>query len=209
MTKYSIDLALVADLSKADQLIAEGWSVEPPYAGKKVTLINAVARNNDCRAIYTSLPGAGGRKHIEVLGFPTDVDWVRTLSRSLEIQMLAGLAAATHLKPDHVHGRTFGAAFVEGFIAEVNHRLHDARRSAIATAQAEAPEATSNRLALVLVEKAHRVDDEFKVRHPRTRTVYTNTRLQSWEGYAPGRAAGRRASLARGSIDGARRSLGA
>jgi hypothetical protein len=113
--------------------------------------------------------------------------------------------------------------FIEGFVAEVNHRLHDARRAAVAAAEATAhaprqdavswaPQGQSEpptSLALVLVAKAKRVDQEFKVRHPHSRTVYSQVRLQSWSGYAPGRAAGRRANLARGSVGGSRGALSA
>jgi len=37
--------------------------------------------------------------------------------------------------------------------------------------------------------------------------VHRQIRLLSWSGYGPGRAAGRRASLARGSVEGSRRRL--
>lgn len=207
MSKYSIDLAMVTDVARADELTAKGWVVEGPYAGHKVGLISAVARTNDCRAIYASLPE--GRKRVEVVGFQADVEWVETLFRSLEIQLVAALAAAMRRKPGHVHGRTYAVGFVEGFIAEVNSRLHQARQEAVAVATADRPEQGSRSVALVLVAKAKRVEDEFRVRHPRTRTVYSQVRLRSWAGYEPGRAAGSRASLARGSIGDTRRSLGA
>jgi hypothetical protein len=220
MSKYSIGLAMVADPAHADELVETGWTVEGPYAGHKVDLINSVSRANDCRAIYCNL--AGGRKHISVIGYPADVEWVQTLSRSLAIQLDSALLSAIREKPQHVHGRTFAVGFAEGFTAEVRARLRQARQSAIDAAEAarEAeraaspaaatrPEADTGSVALVLVAKQARVEEEFKVRHPGSRTVYSNTRLRSWAGYAPGRAAGRRASLARGSVDGGRRSLSA
>jgi hypothetical protein len=209
MSKYSIDLAMVSDAAKADELIAKGLVVQGPYASHKVGLLNAVARTNDCRAIYTSLPR--GWKHVEVVGYPSDVEWVEILTRSLEIQLASALAASMRKKPGHVHGRTYAVGFVEGFIAEVNKRLHQARKDAVSVAESVRPADGSGgrSVALVLVAKARRVDDEFRVRHPRTRTVYSQVRLRSWDGYEPGRAAGSRATLARGSIGDARRSLGA
>jgi hypothetical protein len=212
MTKYSIDLAMVAG-GDASQLVEESWTVEGPYASHKIHLINAVARTNDCRSIYADLPG--GRKRIQVVGYPVDVEWVRTLSRSLEIQLLAALANAAREKPADIHGRTFAVAFMQGFIAEVAGRLHRARDDAVATAQREDGQHPSPKedrgapasVALVLVAKSRRVDDEFRVRHPMTRTVYSNVRLRSWSGYRPGRAAGRRASIARSSLGERRRGL--
>lgn len=207
MSKYAIDLAMVVDAAKADQIETAGWVVPGPYATHKITMINAVARSNDCRTIYTDLPG--GRKRIDVVGYATDLEWVETLARSLEVQLLAALAAAMRSRPAGVHGRTFAVGFVQGFIAEVADRLHRARQEAVAASEAaRAHDGMSSSVALVLVEKQAHVDEEFKVRHPLARTVYRHVRLQSWAGFAPGRAAGRRASVARGSID-ARRGLSA
>lgn len=215
MTKYSIDLAMVADGGDAKQLTELSWTVEGPYASHKVHLINAVARTNDCRSIYAELHQ--GRKRIQVVGYAVDVAWVQTLSRSLEIQLLGALAAASRDKPAEVHGRTFAVAFIQGFIAEVATRLHRARRDAVATAEQAAAGAQTaaaaaggpSSVALVLVAKSRQVEEEFKVRHPQTRTVYSNVRLQSWSGYQPGRAAGRQASIARGRIGEQRRGLSA
>ena len=221
MMKYSIGLELVRDSAKPDLLIGRGWMIDGPYAGHKAHLISAVARANDCRSVYADM--ADGRKHIEVVGYPADVDWVETLWRSLEIQLAGALTAAARHKPDGVHGRTFAVGFIQGFIGEVMTRLHQARQAAMAAAE-EAREEDRRRaargamdasveveppvssVALVLVAKAKRVEEEFKVRHPHCRTVYNNVRLQSWSGYGPGREAGRRAALARGSVgDGPRR----
>jgi hypothetical protein len=224
MSKYSIELAMIVDPAKADQLTETGWTVNGPYAGHKVSLINAVARANDCRAIYLDL--SGGRKRIQVVGYPGDVDWVEALSRSLEIQLAGALASAVGAKPRHVHGRTFAVGFIEGFTAEVNGRLQQARRTAVAgfesareeerrRARRETMDAlvqvepTATSVALVLTAKAKHVDDEFKARHPTARTVYSQVRLQSWSGYDPGRAAGRQATLARGAVGSNRRGLSA
>jgi hypothetical protein len=204
MTKYAIDLAMIVDAADADRLTALAWVVPGPYAGHKVSLVSAVARANDCRAIYGEM--TGGRKHIEVVGYATDVEWVQTLSRSLELQLAAALAAANRTKPPGVHGRTFAVGFVLGFIREVSARLMQARRAAVAAASTEHRQAhpSETSVALVLVGKGERVDDEFKVRHPGSRTVSRQIRVRSWSGYEPGRAAGRRASLARGSVGGRR-----
>jgi len=200
MTKYAIDLAMVADGTRAEQFVERGWVVEGPYAAHKISIINAVARANDCRAIYTDL--RGGRKRIDVVGYPTDVEWVQTLSRSLEVQLAIALTAALRYKRPDVHGRTFSVAFVEGFATEISARLQRARRAAVAEADAarEADEGRGPSVALVLVAKSERVEREFTVRYPRARTVHRHVRLLSWSGYDPGRAAGRRATLARGAV---------
>lgn len=219
MTKYAIDLAMVSDAGRPGQLVERGWRIDGPYAAHKVSLVNAVSRANDCRAIYTTLDG--GARYIEVIGFPTDVEWVETLSASLVFQLTVVLAAAMRMKPSRVHGRTFAVGFVEGFVQEVATRLHKARREAVAAADAERcrdaePDdslfgtgrsgVSGRSVELVLVAKARQVEDEFKVRFPGARSVSRYTRLSSWAGYGPGRDAGRRADLARGSV-GTRRGL--
>jgi uncharacterized protein DUF2786 len=199
MTKYAIDLALVVDAAKADRIDTAGWVLHGPYASHKVTMVSAVARANDCRAIFTDLPR--GEKRIDIVGFPTDLEWVETLSRSLEIQLLGALARAMRERPEGVHGRTYAVGFVQGFISEVATRLHRARQAAVAASTAEHADAGGgSSVALVLVAKQERVDDEFRVRHPAARTVYRQVRLRSWAGYGPGRAAGRNATVARGSL---------
>jgi hypothetical protein len=204
MTKYAIDAAMITDAAKAAAMVGEYWTIDGPYASHKVTLVNAVARTNDCRVVYTSL--AGGRKRVDVVGYAADVAWVETLFRSLETQLTVALAAAMRSRPRAVHGRTYAVGFVEGFVGELSGRLHRARQQVVSTVAAP-PSGPS--VALVLVAKAERVEEEFRVRHPYTRSVHTQTRLQDWSGYQPGRAAGRQASIARGSVGGSRARLGA
>jgi hypothetical protein len=232
MTKYSIDLAMVADTTRTDEMTGRGWTVQAPYASQKVSLINAVSRANDCRAIYSDL--GQGRKHIEVVGYATDVEWVEILSRSLDVQLATALAGAVRTKPAGVHGRTFSVGFVQGFVSEVSRRLQEARRAAVKASEESRkaeederrevrrraleagldvpepePATAAASVALVLVAKAEQVEEEFRVRHPRARMVYRQVRLQSWSGFDPGRDAGRRANLARGAVGQGRRSLSA
>jgi hypothetical protein len=205
MSKYAIDLAMVSDMEHRDELVERHWMLLNPYANHKVSLVSVVARANDCRTLYADLSGA--RKHISVVGYASDVEWVEVLTRSLELQMAAALAAAMRTRPAGVHGRTYAVGFVQGFIQEISLRLREARRGAVATAEAGRTEGPS--VALVLVAKGKRVDDEFKARHPDTRSVSRQLRLRSWAGYKPGRAAGSQAGIARGGIGDTRRRLGA
>ena len=213
MTKYSIDLAMVVDGRRRDEVVVKTWRVNAPYSSHKLDMAFAAARANDCRAIYARLDG--GAHQISVVGFPHDIDWVQTLFTSLELQLALALARAARTRPQHVHGRTFAVGFVKGFADEVGERLAQARRQAVAEARAAegdrasgpdrlAPEGTS--VALVLAAKDKQVDDEFKVHFPHVRTLHRYVRLSSWSGYQPGRDAGSRAQLARGSVTG-RRSL--
>ncbi|HEV2368891.1 MAG TPA: DUF2786 domain-containing protein [Acidimicrobiales bacterium] len=220
MSKYAIDLAMVTDAERIDKVAERGWQIDGPYAAHKVSIVNAVSRANDCRAVYTNLDG--GAKYVDVVGFPDDVDWVQTLSGSLALQMLSTMASARSQRPARVHGRTFAVGFAEGFVHEVSVRLQQARRHAMAAAAEDEERrraagagvgggtsvvAASPRrsVELVLVAKGARVDDEYRVRFPHARSVSRYTRLTSWSGWEPGRAAGRRANLARGAVGDRRR----
>jgi hypothetical protein len=210
MTKYAIELAMITDADRIDRVVVRGWRIDGPYAAHKVSLVTAVGRANDCRAIYSPL--VGGARYIEVVGYPSDVDWVETLSASLALQLITGLAITRKDKPEAVHGRTFAVGFAEGFVHEISQRLRQARRDAVAAADAERRgqagldlgSGTEPSVALVLVAKDNRVNDEFKVRFPDSRTMSRHTRLQSWSGFGPGREAGRRANLARAPLAGRR-----
>lgn len=216
MTKYAISLAMVTDADRIDKVVVKDWRVNNPYAAYKVSLVSAAARANDCRAVYANL--GGGAKQIEVLGFPHDVEWVQTLYHSLELQLTTALAAAARTRPRDVHGRTYAVGFVQGFVDEVAARLARARREAVAAAEAarrpaaggpdRSGSAEAPSVALVLAGKDRQVEDEYRVRFPYARSVRRYVRLQSWDGYQPGRAAGRQARLARAPIGG-RRSLSA
>ncbi|MHB1925479.1 MAG: DUF2786 domain-containing protein [Acidimicrobiales bacterium] len=132
MTKYSIDLAMVVDADRADQVVVKVWKVNGPYSAHKLDMVFSAARSNDCRAIYARL--GGGAHQVSVVGFPHDVDWVQTLAASLDLQLSIALAQASRAKPEHVHGRTFSVGFVKGFTDEVGERLLRARRQAVADA---------------------------------------------------------------------------
>jgi hypothetical protein len=215
MTKYSIDLAMVVDGRRAEEVVVKTWRVNGPYSSHKLDMAFAASRANDCRAIYARL--GGGAHQISLVGFPHDIDWVRTLFASLELQLGLALAQAMSTRPEHVHGRTFAVGFVKGFADEIGTRLAQARHQAVADAKAGEAGPTGpgparseragspGSVALVLAAKDKRVDDEFKVNFPHVRTLHRYVRLSSWSGYQPGRDAGSRAQLARGSVSGRRR----
>jgi hypothetical protein len=211
MTKYAIDAAMAADPDRLDDVVVGQVHVAKPYASQKVALVAAIARANDCRAVYTPL--SDGSRRVDVVGFAHDVAWVRTLARSLEAQLAGALAAAASRRPEGLHGRTFSVGFVQGFVDEVAERLAEARRDAVGRAERErgrpqrrgAAEGGSPSVALALLAKADRVEHEYRVRFKDAVTVRRYVRLSSWSGYEPGREAGRRASLLHGALPGRRR----
>jgi len=208
--KYSIDQAMLGDgTSQRRAIVDRTWVMPGSYGRRKVNLAHVVSVHTGC-AGYFSRAGDGAYR-FTVFGFTADVEWAETLFYSLCHQADAALGFA--IKSDYEHGRSFTTAFLEGFTAEVQRRLRDAAREAQAAATREhdgrnGPAAAGGRsVALVLADKAKRVEEELKAKVGRLST----SRLSgggSYSGYEQGRRAGRDASLTRGSVrDGVSRPL--
>ena len=198
--KYSIDQAMLADGGGQPKVIVDRiWVMPGAYGRRKVNLAHVVAVHTGC-AGYFSRGGDGGYR-FTVFGFTADVEWAEALFTSLRHQAEAALRFAE--KGPFEHGRSFTTAFLEGFTHEVQGRLREAAREAEAAAAREHDRATAghNRrsVALVLADKAKRVDDELKAKVGRLSTSRL-TGAQSYSGFHQGRAAGRKASLTRGSV---------
>ena len=197
--KYSIDQAMLGDAGggQPKAIVDRTWVMPGAYGRRKVNLAHVVAVHTGCAGYFAR--GDDGGYRFSVFGFSADVEWAETLFFSLCHQAEAALCYAE--KGPYEHGRSFTTAFLEGFTAEVGRRLRDAAREAQAAAAREREGAapTGRSVALVLADKAKRVEAELKARVGRL----SSSRLsgsQSWSGFDQGRAAGRNASLTRGSV---------
>ncbi len=208
ISRYSIDLAMIAEADRADRLTEGRVYVSEPYGRRKIGLANAVARANDCRGVFTCYRKNGKNAYfLSVIGYESDVEWVQTLYASLEVQLASAMTRDARTRPRSDHGRTWGVNYIEGFAGAVSTRLTQAKRAAAAEAQAAVDAergdlpTPSTSVALVLILKAERVEKEYKVRHPYTRSTRVYSR-GSDHGRTAGATAGRNASLARGAVGG-------
>jgi hypothetical protein len=199
--KYSIDQAMLADGDAPRAIIDRTWVMPGAYGRRKVNLAHVVAVHTGCAGYFARAEGGGYQFH--VFGFTADVEWAETLFFSLCHQAEAALGFA--VKGPYEHGRSFTTAFLEGFTQEVRRRLREAAREAKAAAAREhdrpagGPGPIGRSVALVLADKAKRVEAELAAKVGRL----SSSRLlgsQSYSGFEQGRAAGRDASLARGSV---------
>lgn len=197
--KYSIDHAmLAADGEQPRAIIDRTWVMPGGYGRRKVNLAHVVAVHTGCAGYFSR--GDDGAYRFTVFGFTADVEWAETLFLSLCHQADAALRFAE--KGPYEHGRSFTTAFLEGFTVEVRRRLKDAAREAkdAAAREHDGRSAESGRsVALVLADKARRVEEELKAKVGRL----SSSRLsgsQSYSGFHQGQAAGRSATLARGSV---------
>lgn len=196
--KYSIDQAMLAEGDAPRAIIDRTWVMPGAYGRRKVNLAHVVAVHTGCAGYFAR--AEDGSYQFHVFGFTADVEWAETLFFSLCHQAEGALGFAA--RGPYEHGRSFTTAFLEGFTQEVARRLREAAREARAAAarEHEASRTPNGRsVALVLADKAKRVEDELKARVGRLSTSRLSG-SQSYSGYQQGRAAGRDASLARGSV---------
>jgi hypothetical protein len=198
--KYSIDQAMLGDGEQPQALIDRTWVMPGAYGRRKVNLAHVVAVHTGCAGYFVRAEDGAYRFH--VFGFTADVEWAETLFFSLCHQAEAALGFA--VKGPYEHRRSFTTAFLEGFTEEVRRRLREAAKEAKAAAAREhdrtpGPGPNGRSVALVLADKAKRVEAEIAAKVGRL----SSSRLsgsQSYSGFEQGRAAGRDASLARGSV---------
>jgi uncharacterized protein DUF2786 len=198
--KYSIDQAMLGEGEAPRAIIDRTWVMPGAYGRRKVNLAHVVAIHTGCAGYFARADDGAYRFH--VFGFTADVEWAETLFFSLCHQAEAALGFA--VRGPYDHGRSFTTAFLEGFTQEVARRLREAAKEAKAAAAREhdrnAGDGHKGRsVALVLADKAKRVEAELTAKVGRLST----SRLpgsQSSSGYQQGRAAGRDASLTRGSV---------
>ena len=196
--KYSIDQAMLAEGEAPRAIIDRTWVMPGAYGRRKINLAHVVAVHTGCAGYFAR--AEDGTYRFNVFGFTADVEWAETLFFSLCHQAEAALGFA--VRGPYEHGRSFTTAFLEGFTQEVARRLREAAREARAAAarEHEASRAENGRsVAVVLADKAKRVDEELKAKVGRLSTSRLSG-SQSYSGYQQGRAAGRDASLTRGSV---------
>jgi hypothetical protein len=196
--KYSIDQAMLGDGEQPRAIIDRTWDMPGAYGRRKVNLAHVVALHTGCAGYFAR--GEGGGYQFHVFGFTADVEWAETLFLSLCHQAEAALGFAD--KGPYEHGRSFTTAFLEGFTQEVARRLREAAKEARDAATREHNSAGGpvvRSVALVLADKAKRVEEELKAKVGRLSTSRLSG-SQSYSGFQQGRAAGRDASLTRGSV---------
>ena len=198
--KYSIDQAMLGDAGdgRPRVIIDRTWVMPGAYGRRKVNLAHVVAVHTGCAGYFSR--AESGAYRFTVFGFTADVEWAETLFFSLCHQAEAALRFA--VKRPSEHGRSFITAFLEGFTHEVRRRLREAAKEAKAAAAREhdgAAGSNGRSVALVLADKAKRVEAELAAKVGRLSTSRLSG-SQSYSGFQQGRAAGREASLTRGSV---------
>ncbi|MEU6057120.1 DUF2786 domain-containing protein [Streptomyces sp. NPDC047097] len=132
MARHSLDeAALAARTHRAEGPEAVRIGVEPPYETSKAILLDAVARANRCRAVWSEAFGFS-----TVVGFGADLEVVELLYTSLLVQGMAAMSRAE--REQRAGGRKRTKTFRQSFLLAYAHRLGDRLEAAAERVTADA-----------------------------------------------------------------------
>jgi Protein of unknown function (DUF2786) len=192
MTRYSIDVAMVAATSGAAVGGPEGRRIhlDPPYIDAKASLVHAVASANRCRSVLLSELG-----FITVFGFSTDLAVVDVLFTSLLAQATTAMVVAGRVVNRAGVSRT--RSFRQSFLISFAHRIGERLQEAASASTKEAEVAFGGSLLPVLAQREADVDKAVAQAFPRMRQV--RSRVSNVAGWEAGRVAANQASLQSGA----------
>jgi Protein of unknown function (DUF2786) len=192
MTRYSIDVAMVAATSGAAVGGPEARRIhlDPPYIDAKASLVHAVASANRCRAVL--LPEFG---FITVFGFSTDLAVVDVLFTSLLAQATTAMVVAGRVvnRAGVSRTRSFRQSFLISFAHRIGERLHEAASATTKVAEID----FGGSLLPVLAQRDADVEEAVAAAFPRMRQV--RSRVSNAAGWDAGRIAADQASLKAGA----------
>lgn len=170
MARHSIDAAMLAASERVpgDAPSARRVGIDRPYEQPKVMLLDAVAKANRCRTVWSDALG-----FVTVIGFETDIAATETIFTSLLVQATAAMAGegARVTRDGRSRTRAFRQAFLTAYASRIGARL----QAATAEATEDAASATvsdpadhggrvsrahgqSTALVRVLADRAEEVD---------------------------------------------------
>ncbi|MEN3309678.1 MAG: hypothetical protein V7603_5880 [Micromonosporaceae bacterium] len=192
MARYSIDHALLAaGAGTHAEPVGRRIGVDNPYEAPKVLLLDAVARANRCRSVWSSSLGFA-----TVLGFVSDVDGVELLFTSLLVQATAAMMrAGSHRDAlGRSSTRSFRQSFLTAYAQRIGERLTEATRQATEEASRDAAgQPGAGRLLPVLASREARIGALAGELFPEL--VGRQVAVTNRDGWASGRAAADRAHL--------------
>lgn len=203
MVTWGIEAAMIADADRAvteeiitalvDTIFPKGYS----YEGSLIAV--EIANALQCRGFLRRR--SDGRTSANVVGFASDVELVKQLAHSLNVQAAAALEREMKITtfPSYFNGSdkfNFRRSFVRGFALSAAEKLAATRRQVV--------EETGPGTDLVLVQRQSRVsgwvDANMRIGSSRPRIVSPN-------GVGAGHAAGQRADVGQSKMGGSSRGI--
>lgn len=190
MSRHAIDAAVLDaehGSSTSDQIGARRVHIVNPYPEAKVQLLDAVARANGVRAIWSEHLGIA-----TLVGLPFDLDLVDLLFTSLLVQATRAMADAGKAGTRQTRSPSFRRAFLMAYAQRVGERLVEVRDQVTR----EETESRGAELVPVLRDRSQAVDDAFDTMFPDTYAV--ERRAMNAHGWRAGRLAAETADLGAG-----------
>lgn len=187
VSRYSLERLVAHETDPADGVevrVRRFW-IDQPYVYPKALLVNAVATANRCRTVVAERLGVS-----TLVGDPDDLDAVELIATSLMVQ--ASTAMLVHGRDQGRRGESrttsFRRAFLLAYAARIGERL------GAAAAEATEESGRSAELVPIIARHSEQVDATVHELFPRLRT--RRTTASNGAGWAAGRAAADRATLA-------------
>jgi len=186
MIKYAVDEAAVREArgERREPVVAERWvyATRGWHLGSKNTLLGVVSQAMGVRCVLHPATGkaANYRAKCTLVGFASDIEFVKVLYSSIMLQMLGSL------KRDGIRGYGAETGWLAGFAVAIMRKLEAGREEVKA----------DNSMALVLFDRKKEVDAEYEERFPNARSV--TPRKVDGRYYWDGKRAGQNADVSGG-----------
>jgi hypothetical protein len=193
MTRHAIDMAMVeAGTQRSERPGAIRIPIDEPYINAKWKLLNVVATNSRCRAVF--------QKYIamaSVIGFDADLHATETLFTSLLVQAQIAMQSAASSAPPGTaaRSRSFRSSFLLAYAYRVGERFAEINAHVVADAEAE----TGRSILPVLAARSSIVDAAVREIFPKLGTMRSRAGVDP-AGWASGRTAADRAKLNSGDL---------
>ncbi len=189
MAQHSIDAALLA-AERGDQQLPGGArvAVDAPYEEPKAILLQAVARANRCRTVWSRNLGFS-----TLVGFVSDVETVELLYTSLLVQAQSAMqTAGTRAYGDGAsRTRSFRQSFLVAYATRIDQRLGQITEQATEAAST----GRGSTLLPVLASRAQAIDDRMDELFGDLSYQHRSVHARDREGWAHGTAAADQAEL--------------
>jgi len=189
MTRHAIDEALVhAEAGDAIFVSGRRIHIDHPYALEKAILLNAVAKANRVKAVWSDFAAS-----MTLVGVPTDLEQIEMLFTSLLIQATRAMTEAGEETRAHGASRSssFRRSFLIAYATRIGQRLDEATEQAVS--------AYGNALVPVFARQNEAVSEEYERLFPHVKQskVGRNLNRRGWEA---GTDAADRAVMAAGQV---------
>lgn len=205
MARYGIEQAHIDACDPGRRRRPIRRAIHLPVAAwgrQRADLAWAVVEAMRCKAVIFT---ARARRpyRVEIIGFQSDVDRAELMFTSLLLQMADELMRVR--TPAGENARTYRKQWIVGYRTQVVARIAERERRAEQEQEAATADASSASTALVLADRARRVQAAYREAFPEVRKG-PKTKVRG-SGYADGIAAGERADIGGAALQDRRREL--